>query len=262
VNRPFGKRQKARLESRLSRGSTKRDQPLMRACRAHVLRNNLEVAIEPDFREIVLGGLAGAEAVYQAHRLFEDSALSEISNNLMSAQSKALERLHDALTTGQMMMAARAAGDLSWLGGKAEGLAFFGEFAAKAVSDSQSRSNGGLEHAKKQKAEIDSREDILTGLIIHAVAAAGARNGWNSSWLARWMLKHWPSDGLSASDLRAGVRVISNWVRERRKTHPDDFWIPAGPVPSQEGQAGSVGTARCGSTRSNRHDTRHPSIAA
>ena len=234
----------------------------MRACLAHVMPNNLEMAIEPELREIVLEGLSGAEAVYQAHRAFGGSALSAITSDLMSDRNKALEQLQDALTTGQMMMAARASGSLCWLGGKAEGLAFLGEVAEKTVSDAQSRSNGGLEHAKKQKAEIGSREDILTGLIIQAVKAAGARNGWNSSWLARWITEHWPSDGPSTSDLRAGVRVISDWVRARRKTHPHDFWIPAGPIPKQEGQVASAGAARCGSTRSNHHESSHPGIAA
>lgn len=262
MNRPLGKRQKSRLEAHLSRGLTKRDQPLMQACFDHVMPNSLEMAIEPDLREIVLEGLSGAEAVYQVHRSFKDSALSAISTDLMSDQIKALEQLHDALTIGQGMRAARAAGKLCWLGGKAEYLAFLGQFAETAVSDAQSRSNGGLEHAKTQKAEIGSRDDILTGLIIQAVGAGGTRNGWNSSWLARWMLEHWPTDGLSASELRAGVRVIREWVRARRKTHPADFWIPAGPIPEQEGQVASAGAARCGSIRSNHHESRHPSIAA
>ena len=262
MNRPLGKRQKSELEAHLSRRLTKRDQPVLSACLGHIMPNSLEMAIEPDLRELMLGGLAGAEAVYEAYRFFEDSALAEIISKIMSERDAALEQLHDALATGQMMLAACAAGDLSRLGGKAEGLIFFGKFAENAVSDSQSRSSGGLERAKEQKAEIRVREGILTILIVDAVAAGGARNGWNSSWLARWMLEHWPSDGLSALNRRAGVRVIRDWVTARRKTHPDDFWIPAGSIPKQEGQVASTGATRCGSTRSQHNESHHPGVAA
>lgn len=262
MNRPLGKRQKSSLEAHLARGLTKCDQPLMYACLAHVIPNNLEIAIEPDLREIVFEGLSGAEAVYQAHCSFKDGSLSAICNDLMTDRTRALEQLNNALTNGQIMVAARAAGNLCWLGGKAEGLAFLGEFAEKAVSDARSRSDGGLEHAKKQAANIGSREDILTGLISQAVRAGGARNGWNNSWLARWMLEHWPSDGLSASDLRAGLRVISDWVRARREAHPDDFRIPADPILKQEGQIASAGAARCASRRSKLDDNRQTGIAS
>lgn len=262
MNRPLGKRQKSRLEAHLTRGLTQCDQPLMQACLGHVMPNNLEMAIEPDLRQIVVEGLSGAEAVYRVHCSFKDRSLSAICNDLMTDRTKAWEQLHNALTNGQIMAAARAAGNLCWLGGKAEGLAFLGEFAEKAVSDARSRSNGGLEHSKKQTAEIGSREDILTGLISQAVRAGGARNGWNNSWLARWMLEHWPSDGRSASDLRAGLRVISDWVRARRKAHPDDFRISADPILKQEGQIASAGAARCGSTRSKLDESRHTGIAA
>lgn len=240
MSRPLGKRQREELEAHFSRPLIPRDQPLMRACATYVMPCNLEMAIEPDLREMVLQGLAGAEAVHQAHRMFEGSALSGIGADLLIERDEALGRLHAALTAGQIMTAARAASDLSWLGGKAEWLAFLGESAENDASRIQACKLGGSnsEKVKQQRDKIGRRDKILTALLPKALAAGDWRHASNTSHLADWMRARWPSD---SPDPKPGERVIANWIRDRRKTHPDDFWNPAGPIPNQEDHGVRVG---------------------
>jgi len=262
VNRPLGKRQRDRLEAHLSRGTSPRGQPLVRACWAEVMLSQ-EITSDPDLRETLITGLAGAEDVYQAHRLFLGTVLAEMASGLMIARDEALERLSAALAARRLMAAARAASDLSELGGKAQGLVLFSEFARRAAAHAQSASEGGSnsEKVKQQRDKIRRRDSILTTLLPRALSVGGGHRAMNTSRLAQWMLDHWPRDGPSASDLKAGVRVVSDWVRARRKINPDDFWNLAGPLPKQEGQVVSAGPPRGGSTRSNNHESRHPGIA-
>lgn len=77
----------------------------MRACATYVMPCNLEMAIEPDLREMVLQGLAGAEAVHQAHRMFEGSALSGIGADLLIERDEALGRLSDEMTAAKCAVA-------------------------------------------------------------------------------------------------------------------------------------------------------------
>lgn len=221
MTRPLGKKQKEALEAYFSRPLIRRDQPLIQECLAQVMFRSRE--IEPDLREMVLQGLAGAETVHQAHRMFEDSALSDIGAALLVERDDGLQRLLEALTTGQTTIAARAAFDLHGLGCKAEGLAFLSESAVAAVRDSQSRSDGGKnsEKVQQQRNKIRHREEILSDLLPNALAAAGEKRSSNASHLAGWMLRHWPKGGPSSQELEAGERTVRDWVKTQIRAQSD-----------------------------------------
>lgn len=217
----LGKRQRENLEAYLSRRLIPRDQPLLRACAAYVMPCNPETAIEPSLREMVFLGLAGAESVFRAYRIFEDSPLSEIGADLLVEQDMALGRLLEALTTGQMMTAVSAASDLRELGGRAEGLILLSGCANNAARDAQARSAGGLSHAREQRGKIGRREDILEDLFTRAMAAVGEKHAGNVSYLARWMLGNWPKIGPSPQELKAGDRTVRDWVKLKIRPKED-----------------------------------------
>lgn len=180
---------------------------------------------------MVFKALVDARLVYQLERELDGTAISEIASDLKNQMDEVLAQLHGALTTGQTMKTAKAAAILQGFGGQALGLSCGSELVEKAIQAHRSHSGGGERSARNQQPRIHTRGQILASQLPRALAAGDGRHAENDSWLASWILSHWPSDGPCAIEMKAGERVVRNWLKARRKSHPDDFWNPGGPIP-------------------------------